>query len=296
MAGYWPAAGSTSLSGQLGAEASASLRRLIYDFSRMPSGKRARQQRRQAAKTPPPVRSKGGSFGSGFRFSRRALTIAGAALVVLVALGIGLGLAFAGGGSNASSGHLAPLSTLGKLASAPPLGPTGPETAPLEGGSDLAPAGAPAPGSSVDGITCQQGEQLVFHIHARVTIFVDGKPKRVPAGVGIADPQTSPTPEGPMVAAGSCFAWLHTHAADGIVHIESPVQRTFTLGNFFDVWGQPLSPTRVGPARGHVTALFDGQVWRGDPRDIPLQAHAQIQLEVGRPLVAPVRITNWGGL
>ena len=29
--------------------------------------------------------------------------------------------------------------------------------------------------------------------------------------------------------------WLHTHAADGIVHIESPVDRTYTLGNFFDV-------------------------------------------------------------
>jgi len=263
----------------------------------MPSGKRARQQRRQAAKpTPPPVRSKGGGTGSGVRVSRRALTTAAAALVVLVALGIGLGLAFGGGGSNASSGHVAPLSTLGKLAPAPALGPPGPETPPLEGGADLAPAGAPSPGTSVDGIACQQSEQTLFHIHARLTVFVEGKPKRVPAGVGIADPHSVATPQGPFVASGSCFAWLHTHAADGIVHIESPVQRTYTLGNFFDVWGQPLSRTRVGPVRGHVTALFDGQVWRGDPRAIPLQAHAQIQLEVGRPLVAPVQIANWGGL
>jgi hypothetical protein len=34
------------------------------------------------------------------------------------------------------------------------------------------------------------------------------------------------------VAGGSCFMWLHTHAADGIVHIESPVTRTFTLVAF----------------------------------------------------------------
>ena len=37
-------------------------------------------------------------------------------------------------------------------------------------------------------------------------------------------------------------------------------------------------------------------VWLGDPRDIRLGSHAQIQLEVGRPLVSPVQITGWGGL
>ena len=56
-----------------------------------------------------------------------------------------------------------------------------------------------------------------------------------------------------------------------------------------------LTPDR-GPAKGKVTALVDRKVWLGDPRDIPLKAHAQIQLEVGTPLVAPVRISNWSGL
>jgi hypothetical protein len=98
------------------------------------------------------------------------------------------------------------------------------------------------------------------------------------------------------VGAGTCFYWLHTHAADGIIHIESPIARTFTLGDFFDVWGQKLGPERVGPSPGPVTALIDGHVYRGNPRDIPLTAHAQIQLEVGRPLVAPVSITFPSGL
>jgi hypothetical protein len=98
------------------------------------------------------------------------------------------------------------------------------------------------------------------------------------------------------VGAGSCFYWLHTHAADGIVHIESPVQRTYTLGNFFDVWGQRLTPAQVGPARGTVTALYNGRVFRGNPRRIPLTKHAQIQLEVGRPLVAPALISFPAGL
>jgi hypothetical protein len=30
-----------------------------------------------------------------------------------------------------------------------------------------------------------------------------------------------------------------------------------------------------------VVALYDGKVYRGNPRDIPLTAHAQIQLDIG---------------
>jgi hypothetical protein len=37
-------------------------------------------------------------------------------------------------------------------------------------------------------------------------------------------------------------------------------------------------------------------VYRGNPRDIPLNAHAQIQLEVGAPLVSPESITFPNGL
>jgi hypothetical protein len=95
---------------------------------------------------------------------------------------------------------------------------------------------------------------------------------------------------------GDCFSWLHTHATDGIVHIESPIQRTFTLGNFFDVWAQPLSKTQVGPAKGHVTAFLNGRVWTGNPRDVPIGVHQQVQLDVGKPLVAPEKITDWAGL
>jgi len=90
--------------------------------------------------------------------------------------------------------------------------------------------------------------------------------------------------------------WLHTHAADGIVHIESPVERTFTLGDFFDVWGTPLDRGRVGPARGTVTAFVDGRVATADPRRIPLVAHRRIELEVGRPLVRPDAVAFPRGL
>jgi hypothetical protein len=230
------------------------------------------------------------------------LIIGGGVLIVLIGLGVGfgVGLGRGSGGRNGSTGgvagHLAPLSTLGPLEPAPPLGPPGFEGPPLETGPNLAPAGSPSPGSSVDGIKCGAGEQLAFHIHTHLTIFVNGHSERVPYGVGIADPQLVPGVGVPFVVGGACFSWLHTHMADGIVHIESPVRRTFTLGNFFDIWGQPLSTTQVGPERGHVTAMYNGKAWTGNPRDIPLGSHTQIQLEVGRPLVAPVHITNWGQL
>ena len=75
-----------------------------------------------------------------------------------------------------------------------------------------------------------------------------------------------------------------------IIHSESPVKRTYTLGEFFDIWGEPLDLNRVGPARGRVRALFNGRLFTGNPRDIPLLAHAQPQLEVGPPLLAPEKI------
>ena len=271
----------------------------------MPSGKRARQQRQAATgdkaggKTPPPVRSKGSSGGGSYSPSKRTLTIAG--VVLVAALGVGLFLAFSGNGSpnsttTSSGGHYASIKTLGRLASPPALGPLGPEGIPVESGPDLAPPASPQPNTSVDGIECGTSEQLAFHIHARLTLFVDGHQETVPAGVGISDPLTEQTQYGPFVGRGACFSWLHTHAADGIVHIESPVQRTFTLGNFFDLWAQPLSRTQVGPAKGTVTALVNGRVWTGDPRDIPLDAHNQIQLEVGKPLAGQQQISNWQGL
>jgi hypothetical protein len=72
--------------------------------------------------------------------------------------------------------------------------------------------------------------------------------------------------------------------------------RPRSRGNFFDIWGEPLGPARVGSTKGHVTAFFNGRHYLGNPRGIPLLAHAQIQLDVGRPLVAPESIQFPAGL
>jgi hypothetical protein len=99
-----------------------------------------------------------------------------------------------------------------------------------------------------------------------------------------------------FVVGGRCFYWLHTHDATGIIHIESPVQKTFTLGDFFAIWGEPLSRTDVAGKRGPVTVYVDGRLSGGDPAAIPLTEHREITLEIGAPLVKPPRYTFPAGL
>ena len=134
-------------------------------------------------------------------------------------------------------------------------------------------------GATVDGIACQTSEQVAYHLHAHLTIYASGACRVVPAGIGIPGPQQ--VVDG-FVAGGKCLYWPHTHDATGVVHIESPVRRVYTLGQFFDVWGRPLSDTQVGGATGHVTAFVNGKRFADDPRSIKLTPHAVIQLDVGK--------------
>jgi hypothetical protein len=231
------------------------------------------------------------------RRRRRLWLGGGTAAVVVIGLVVGLVLALSGGGAKpASPLHLKPLSSLGSLGPAPAAGQQGPEQVPVPSAAVLAGTATAVTGQPKDGISCQSSEQTLFHIHAHLTVFVNGSARQVPAAIGIPGAVARSTPAGPFVEQGTCFYWLHTHAADGIIHIESPVHRSYTLGNFFDEWGQPLSGSRVGPASGHVVAIYNGQVFQGDPRNIPLTAHAQIQLEVGTPLVGLEKITFPAGL
>jgi hypothetical protein len=163
--------------------------------------------------------------------------------------------------------------------------------APPPSGAVLAPISTSVTGQTIDGMQCTAGEQLLFHIHAHLAIIVSGSARTIPEGIGIMPPRTEQSSsEGPYVVSGSCFYWLHAHTDDGIVHIESPVQRTFTLGNYFDIWGIPLDATHVGPADGSVVAYVNGQRYAGDVRAIPLENHELIQLDVNGD-VAPASFT-----
>ena len=77
------------------------------------------------------------------------------------------------------------------------------------------------------GVGCLPSHQNAnLHIHPLLTITVDERSEGIPANVGIVR---------------SCMAETHTHDAGGTVHIESVVAgKTFTLGQFFTIWGKSL--------------------------------------------------------
>jgi hypothetical protein len=248
---------------------------------------------------------------------RRRLRLAAwcGAAVALAGLGTGVGLGITGGSATGGSGSggsgsggaasgnsaaaggagsasYAALSTLGTLHTPPPAGALGPESVPIPNAPVLAGTSPATAGQAIDGISCDTSEQTLFHIHTHLTIFVNGQQHSVPAGIGIPGAVATQTGGGPFIESGTCFYWLHTHAADGIIHIESPVAATYTLGDFFDEWGQPLGPAQVGPAHGKVTVIINGKAFKGNPRNAPLGSRENLQLDVGAPLVAPETI-NW---
>jgi hypothetical protein len=141
-------------------------------------------------------------------------------------------------------------------------------------------------GEPVAGISCDAMEGNRIHIHQHLVIFDHGKEVAIPPNVG-QRPQKQ------------CLYWLHTHTPDGIIHIEAPLNRTFTLGDFFKVWGQPLTKTSASTAHADkgtsLKVWVDGNPYTKDPATIPLASHTDIVIEAGPPFPKPPVFTNWHG-
>jgi hypothetical protein len=152
------------------------------------------------------------------------------------------------------------------------LGAVGPYLASAQNSSSSA---IPLTTTTVDGIQCNVSEQFLFHIHAHIDIFVNGQLIHIPPQIGIIP--------------GKCIYWMHTHDATGIIHIESPTKRDFTLGQFFDIWKMKVNNLQV------FDKIFNGKdvpsvYINGSKvpstinyRDIKLTPHAQIAIVYGRP-------------
>ncbi|QYI97997.1 hypothetical protein K0028_03375 [Curtobacterium flaccumfaciens pv. flaccumfaciens] len=111
------------------------------------------------------------------------------------------------------------------------------------------------------------GERLAEHVHTHLTILDGDEPVTVPANIGHSDDR-------------KFAAEIHTHNTSGIVHVESPTEQTFTLGQFFDEWGVSLGPEHVGGLRGELTVWVDGHRRIGNPRSIELTDLRQVVLVV----------------
>jgi hypothetical protein len=137
---------------------------------------------------------------------------------------------------------------------------------------------------AVDNVQCNASEQLTYHVHAHLSIYINGKAVPVSQYIGITN---------------ACFYWLHTHDASGVIHIEAPQQMTFTLGNFLHLWkqqfGQLQYPTQLDSTSGWQ-AYVDGKPYTGDFNAIALNPHALITLAYHSPGVKPDTIYSWNGL
>ncbi|HET9475915.1 MAG TPA: hypothetical protein VFP63_00350 [Dehalococcoidia bacterium] len=147
----------------------------------------------------------------------------------------------------------------------------------LSGGSDNG-----EPVDLVAQVECERGERLNYHVHAHLTLIVEGETVPVPGDIGIRP---------------DCLFWLHTHSPNGIIHVEAPEERAFTLGQIFEIWEQPLSSTQLlhktVDGSHEVQATVNGEPWSGDPAAIPLADLTTIVLEYGPPFVPPPEF-DWG--
>ena len=94
-----------------------------------------------------------------------------------------------------------------------------------------------------------------------------------------------------FVGEGSGYYWLHTHDATGIIHVESPTVRPYTLGEFFDVWGVRFTQTCLGGycnAGGQTLRVYaNGHLVTGNLRQLELTAHEEIVVTFGTEAQLP---------
>ncbi|HKP91358.1 MAG TPA: hypothetical protein VJT75_15445 [Thermoleophilaceae bacterium] len=135
-------------------------------------------------------------------------------------------------------------------------------------------------GERVKALGLPDPSDTVFHIHANLKIYTDGKPQKVPQNVGIDE--------------GSQFITsLHTHTDDGTIHMEAVQPYPFKLGQFFAVWNVPFSSTQIGSY--HVGKGLELQTWvngnrlKTDPTQYVMKAHDKIVIGFGKPGSFPTK-------
>ena len=92
-----------------------------------------------------------------------------------------------------------------------------------------------------------------------------------------------------------CIYWLHTHDASGLIHIESPKNNTFNLGEFFDIWGQKFNNSQIFGLKADnstdrkLTVYLNGSaINQSSYRNIPILNHEDIVIIFGaRPSEIP---------
>lgn len=130
-----------------------------------------------------------------------------------------------------------------------------------------------------------------YHVHSHLAILLNGEPQAIPNDLGIVNDDTP----------DRCIYALHTHDNTGIIHVEAPAVGTFTLGQFFDIWGRPLTNVNLAGLEGMPIVVYitdpDGVVVKVPDdqwKDIELKSHRLITIQVGSPITEIPNFT-WTG-
>jgi hypothetical protein len=204
----------------------------------------------------------------------RLLVWTGAGIAVVLVGGVITGVVVANANTNSAPQAAAALHT-----SAPTTASGADSPPPWKAPAD------PSVRAKAAGLSMLSAEGTVEHIHSHLSVTADGKAVTVPALLGIDEANASISP-------------LHTHDESGIVHVESPVKTTFTLGQVFTEWDVALAAGRIGSysaASGDtMTTFVDGKQFAGDPAAIRLADHEDIDIVVtkaGEKATAPAAFT-----
>jgi len=110
--------------------------------------------------------------------------------------------------------------------------------------------------ANVTGVPCLTSE--AFHLHPHLTIMIDGTEEPLPANIGVLE---------------GCTQELHTHELDGVIHVESDVDKGYTFADFLNVWGLGLEQS------GYITRLTVNDEFNENDTSFKLEDGQEILLE-----------------
>lgn len=110
-------------------------------------------------------------------------------------------------------------------------------------------------------------QNVVYHIHQFLTITINGEQIPIPSNIGLSTSVMRP---------------IHTHDTTGEIHVESPCQRDFTIGDFFEIWGENFNSTCIMDScvdANHTLTMSVNGIESADYQNLTLRDKQQIEIK-----------------
>ena len=133
------------------------------------------------------------------------------------------------------------------------------------------------------GLPSLSQEGTVLHTHQHLDIYIHDKHIDIPKNIGVNEVAGFISP-------------IHTHDDLNIIHVESPTVQTFTLGQFFDVWGLFFNDKCIGgyctDTNSKLQVFVNGKEIISNFKNIELTAYEEIVITYGTSKEIPSPILS----